>query len=106
MILLDHPNIVKIIDFAIIPLDKFEGEIALVLELAEHGSLAEHVTQRGGVLPLTEVRDLISDCCQGLQYAHKKGVFHLDIKEQNILVFKNGERHVFKICDFGGSVFA
>ena len=44
MILLDHPNIVKIIDFAIIPLGKFEGEIALVLELAEHGSLAEHVT--------------------------------------------------------------
>lgn len=40
--------------------------------------------------------------CEAIQYAHEKGVFHRDIKPQNILLYKG----VVKVSDFGLSRFA
>jgi serine/threonine protein kinase len=43
------------------------------------------------------------DVSNRLKYIHRKGVIHLDIKPQNILLDKGGQA---KICDFGSSVCA
>jgi serine/threonine protein kinase len=46
---------------------------------------------------------LIVDTCTGLQFGHEKGLLHLDMKEDNVLLFKKGKLLEFKIADLGGS---
>lgn len=46
---------------------------------------------------------LIIDTCSGLQFGHEKGLFHLDMKEDNVLLFKKDNGLYFKIADLGGS---
>ena len=40
--------------------------------------------------------------CHGLNYIHKKGIIHCDIKMENIL-FSDEERGDIKVIDFGTS---
>ena len=83
---LDHPNIVKVYDFNILPVAYFE------MELCE-GSLSDvkkPVENRLAAL-------LIFNICDGLKYAHQKKIVHRDLKPQNILL----SNKVPKISDWG-----
>lgn len=82
--LLDHPNIVKLFDFKILPIPYIEMEYCE--ESLEHGQK-----------PLNEAISSIYEVAQGLSYAHKKKIIHGDIKTSNIMI-KNG---VHKISDWG-----
>lgn len=48
-----------------------------------------------------ELLDYVIPFCEAIQYAHEKGVFHRDIKPQNVLLYKG----VVKVSDFGLSRF-
>lgn len=48
-----------------------------------------------------ELLDYAIPFCEAIQYAHKSGVFHRDIKPQNVLLYKG----VVKVSDFGLSRF-
>jgi len=81
---LNHPNIVKLYDFKILPIPFIEMEYC-------NGSL-EHIKQ-----PLERVINIIYESANGLGYAHRKNIIHGDVKTSNILI-KNG---VYKVSDWG-----
>jgi len=87
-IFLNHRNIVRVMDFDIIPIPFVEMELC-------DGSLAE---MKKPVDPNVAAR-IIFDACEGLKYAHSRSVIHCDLKPQNILM-KDG---VPKISDWGHS---
>ena len=77
---LDHPNVVKMIEF-------FEDSQAvyLVLELAAGGDLYERLLKDG---PMREPRAaaVVAQMLDALTYMHARGVCHRDIKPENILM--------------------
>lgn len=52
-------------------------------------------------LQLNEIRESILDICAGLEDLHGKGILHLDLRPENILLSNEG---ITKLCDFGSSL--
>lgn len=89
---LDHPNIVRALDFG------HEGETPfLVMEFVEGESLGAKL-EREGALEEHEAIRIIAQACQGLYKAHKLGLIHRDVKPDNILITQDG---VAKVTDLG-----
>jgi len=89
---LNHPNIVVVHD-----LGEDDGRLYFVMEFLEGEELRRMISQRMPV-SLEEKLRLIRQVCDGLHYAHQKGIIHRDIKPGNIFVLRNGQA---KILDFG-----
>lgn len=89
---LQHPNIVTVYD-----LGDYSGNPYLVMEYLEGDGLDSVFTNRRQ-LSLLEKTSIIIQVCNGLSYAHKRGVVHRDIKPANIMLAKDGG---VKIFDFG-----
>ena len=89
---LTHPNIVSVFDVGC-----ENGVHYIVMEFVEGVTLKEYI-QRNGVLPWRQALDFAVQICQAIEYAHKKGIIHRDIKPQNIMVCEN---NVLKVMDFG-----
>ncbi|KAI3760931.1 hypothetical protein L1987_51335 [Smallanthus sonchifolius] len=68
----------------------------VALEYASGGALSEKVKKNP--LPENEVRWYTKSVLKGLQFIHRSGIVHCDIKLQNILLLSDGE---VKIADFG-----
>lgn len=89
---LSHGNIVSIYDVG------DEGNLHyFVMEFVEGETLKDYI-KRKGTLDIAETVDIISQILEGIDYAHKHGIVHRDIKPQNVLISK--DRHV-KVTDFG-----
>ncbi|MEA2256834.1 MAG: eukaryotic-like serine/threonine-protein kinase [Solirubrobacteraceae bacterium] len=89
-----HPNIVQVFDFG---LDEASHRHYIVMELVRGQSGAEILRDRG-VLDLREALSIVAQACRGLEYAHRNGVVHRDVKPGNLL---RGEDDVVKLADFG-----
>ena len=89
---LSHPNIVTVYDMG----DE-HGHMYIVMEFLEGDELRDVIAQRR-VIPLETKLSMMIEVCEGLDYAHKRGIVHRDIKPGNILVLRDG--HV-KLLDFG-----
>jgi serine/threonine protein kinase len=93
---LEHPNIVKYIGFI-----QDEENLNIILEFVEGGSLRSILKNyRTCQEPLCT--RYVSQTLIGLDYLHRRGVIHRDIKCANILVTSQG---IVKLADFGISVF-
>ena len=94
---LDHPNIVRVIDFG----KSSTGSLFLVMDLIDGVSLADEIEREGYLAPTSAVRIAIS-ILTGLEHAHSRGVIHRDLKPDNIMliVAESGPTEV-KILDFG-----
>lgn len=90
--LIDHPNVVKALDFCGTGPHPF-----LVMEFVDGGSLGQRV-EKDGQIPEAEAVRFISQVCEGLHRAHKQGLIHRDVKPDNILVTRDG---VAKLTDLG-----
>lgn len=89
---LNHPNIVNIIDSGM------DGDAPFfVMEFVDGCTLAELMAERP--LSLSEGLRVIREVCTGLDYAHRMGVIHRDLKLSNILVTR--DLATVKIADFG-----
>src|SRR5258706_3533109 len=88
---LNHPHIATIYS-----LEVSNGVCALVMELIEGPTLAEHLASR----PLTMNRtlEIASQIAEALGAAHEKGIVHRDLKPSNIKLTATGS---VKILDFG-----
>lgn len=69
----------------------------IIFEYIEGKSLAEHV--RVGTLNEKQIKSVLVDLCDGLNYMHRNGVVHCDLKPENILITANDCR--VKIIDIG-----
>ena len=93
-----HPNIVKYIAHFF---KKSEQSLYIIMELAK-GTLKEKITQQISPQSLYQI---IWELVSGLDYAHKQGIYHSDIKPSNILIFPNPLMFgsIFKLSDWGES---
>jgi eukaryotic-like serine/threonine-protein kinase len=89
-----HPNIVQVFDFGF---DEGHHQHFIVMEHVSGSSCAELLRDRGH-LDVEEALEIITQACRGLDYAHRNGVVHRDVKPGNLLV---SEAEVVKLADFG-----
>lgn len=86
-----HPNIVNYIDSYLL-----KGELWVIMEYMEGGSLTEIVTH--SVMTEGQIGAVCRETLKGLLFLHSKGVIHRDIKSDNILLNVDGN---IKMTDFG-----
>ncbi len=89
---LQHPNIVTIHEFG----DQ-DGSPYLVMEYLVGMSLDTAISS-GRPLSLVEKLSICINVCEGLNYAHDRGIIHRDIKPANMMLLDDGN---VKIVDFG-----
>src|SRR3979411_405085 len=89
-----HPNIVQVFDFG---LDERQHQHFIVMEHVPGHSCAEILRDRGH-LDVEQAVDILAQACHGLDYAHRHGVVHRDVKPGNLLL---SDADVVKLADFG-----
>lgn len=95
-----HNNIVPVIDYGISQSSR-EAPF-LVMPHCKWGSLADTLDSRD-FLPLEKTLAILDQLAQAVDYAHRQGFIHGDIKPENIL-FLNDENHAC-LTDFGSAKF-
>lgn len=89
---LSHPNVVAIYDTG-----ADEGQEFIVMELVDGTSLRELLAQRGH-LEVDETITIGVQVASALEFAHRAGLVHRDVKPGNILLTPMGQA---KVTDFG-----
>jgi serine/threonine-protein kinase len=89
-----HPNVVQVFDSG---QDEKTGQYFIVMEYIEGSSCAQILRDYGWV-EVDEAVPIIEQACEGLQYAHRHGVVHRDVKPGNLLRSRDG---AVKLADFG-----
>jgi eukaryotic-like serine/threonine-protein kinase len=92
---LQHPNVVQVFDSG---RDPESGRHYIVMEYVDGPSCADLLRERKR-LELDETVHIVRDACHGLDYAHRAGVVHRDVKPGNLLIAK--EMNITKLADFG-----
>ena len=90
-----HPNVAAVFDYG-----ESEGIVYLVMELVD-GEPLSAIIARERALPVARVLDLAKQVTEALIAAHEMGVVHRDLKPDNILVTRRGDREIAKVVDFG-----
>lgn len=100
--LLQHPNIVQVIDYG-----KISDVSFIAMEYIDGKNLGEIISGMRAGVPIEPAVFIFSEICKGLEHSHTKAddqtgaslnIVHRDISPQNILVSYQGE---VKISDFG-----
>jgi serine/threonine protein kinase len=92
---LQHPNIVQVFDSG---QDPNTERHYIVMEYVDGPSAADMLRERKQ-LDVGETVQLVRDACHGLDYAHRAGVVHRDVKPGNLLFAE--EMGITKLADFG-----
>lgn len=89
-----HPNITGYLDHCV-----NDDEAFLHLEYCAKGDFNYVMAMRK--LQLSEIRECVLDLCTALEDLHGKGIFHLDLRPENVLL---GNEGITKLCDFGSAL--
>ncbi len=93
---LAHPGIARITDCG-----EVDGQLYYAVELCPGGNTREFVL-RTGPLSVPDTFHLLAQAAAALDYSHRRGVVHLDIKPSNLmLVFDEDGVPEVKLIDFG-----
>ncbi|KAL4419974.1 hypothetical protein ABPG75_007072 [Micractinium tetrahymenae] len=92
---LDHPNVVGLKEYFV-----WAGRLCLVMELLPGGELLDLVLEKG---PFSEddARTVFRQLLEGVDYLHRMGVTHRDLKLDNLLLARPGDISAIRIVDFG-----
>lgn len=91
---LSHPNIVRVFD-----VDADQQHYFIVMEHLDGESLDQVIKRyKPKGLPLKSAMNLLCQIADALDFAHKTGIVHADLKPANIMVNRSGE---VKVLDFG-----
>ncbi len=87
-----HPNLVQVHDLELLGTTNY-----IVLEYVRGRSLRQWL-QAGSALPPPQVFAVMHGVLQALDYAHRRGIVHRDMKPENVLISDEG---MVKVADFG-----
>lgn len=95
-----HPNVVQVYDTG-----EDNGRYFIVMERVQ-GRSGSQILRSEGIIDPTETVEIGVQACAGLEYAHRNGVIHRDIKPGNLMVTGGstdpaGGELICKITDFG-----
>ena len=93
---LTHPNIVRVIVF-----DRDQRTVFMTMELLSGESLQNklrHTAGQAGGMPRDQVRAVVAGIVSALEFAHRHGIVHGDLKPGNVFITDGGE---IKVIDFG-----
>lgn len=92
---MDSPHIAKILDAGTTP----QGRPFFAMELVEGLPITRFCDLEALAIPARIA--LLIQVCEAVQHAHQKGVFHRDIKPQNVLATLRDGRPFATVIDFG-----
>ncbi|KAK3135870.1 hypothetical protein QOZ80_5BG0424530 [Eleusine coracana subsp. coracana] len=92
-----HPHVVRLLDVL-----ASRSAVYLVLDLSRGGTVASAV-ERGGAADEPGARRLFGQLAAAVAHAHDRGVFHRDVKPDNLLLDEHGD---LRLADFGLCAFA
>ncbi len=90
---LQHANIVRVFEAG-----SADGYHFLSMQFVDGQTLADLLRDRRSLLPAQEVVEIIHQVADALDYAHRLGVLHRDIKNSNIMIDRQGRA---LLTDFG-----
>ncbi|MBN1937914.1 MAG: protein kinase [Anaerolineae bacterium] len=88
---LEHAHILPVYDYG-----QASGRLYLAMRFVEAGTLKERIA--GRLLPLVEANRILRQVGSALDYAHRLGVVHRDVKPSNVLIDSQGDCY---LTDFG-----
>jgi serine/threonine-protein kinase len=87
-----HRNITLVFDYGV------EGDVPYIVQEFLSGFDLDELLKARVVSDQDTIVSILLQVCEGLQFAHQKGIVHRDIKPSNIRVLEDG---TVKIMDFG-----
>lgn len=100
---LDHPNIIRVLSF-----NNLNNDLFLVMELVTGGNLRHYIKrlyEESRAMEYAEAIELVQQLTSALDYAHRQGMIHRDIKPDNVLLKPDtaGQRLNYRpiLTDFG-----
>ena len=102
---LSHPNLIHCC--GIYPIQNINprsktNQLALKMPLA-HSDLCGYLKKN--TITWVEKFGLIHACALGLAFMHSNLLLHLDVKPENVLIFRNGSKLQARLTDFGLSLY-
>ena len=89
---LNHPNVVSVFDTG-----SDDGTHFIVMEYVQGKTLAQMIAEDAPILP-ERAAEIAESVAGGLDFAHRQGIIHRDVKPGNIMLTPSGD---VKVMDFG-----
>ncbi|MET8773716.1 Stk1 family PASTA domain-containing Ser/Thr kinase [Nocardia sp. NPDC050713] len=93
---LNHPAIVAVYDTGEAEVDG--GPLPYIVMEYVDGETLRDIVRGKGPLPPRRAMEIIADVCAALDFSHKAGIVHRDMKPANIMINRAG---AVKVMDFG-----
>ncbi|GAA2893435.1 hypothetical protein GCM10010443_66060 [Actinoplanes cyaneus] len=92
----DHPGVVRFHDLVV-----EGGTLALLMDFVDGPDLRRHLADSGGRLSPAETATIVAQVADALDAAHARGVVHLDLKPENLLLVRDSNPPEVRVTDFG-----